>query len=63
MSRQGRAASSWWCWRRGIWLWPLPPLPTMRFVCAWPDRGIDETSVVVDTDVLQRAAGRAEPLW
>lgn len=50
-------------WRRGIWLWPLPPLPTMRVVCAWPDRGIEETSVVVSTKGLHAAAARARPVW
>lgn len=50
-------------WRRGIWLWPLPPLPTMRVVCAWPDRGIDETSVEVPVAALHEAAARATPVW
>ncbi len=63
MDGMGKAASSWWCWRRGIWLWPLPPLPTLRFVCAWPDRGIRETSVEIGTELLHRASARATPLW
>ncbi|MEH3076451.1 MAG: hypothetical protein PGN11_07175 [Quadrisphaera sp.] len=63
MDGAGRPQTSYGCWRRGIWLWPLPPLPTMRVVCAWPDRGIEETSVVVSTEGLHAAAARARPVW
>lgn len=63
MDGVGKPQTTYGCWRRGIWLWPLPPLPTMRVVCAWPDRGIAETSVEVPTAGLHEAAARARPVW
>ncbi|PWJ53651.1 hypothetical protein SAMN06264364_11154 [Quadrisphaera granulorum] len=63
MDGVGMPVHGWGCWQRGIWLWPLPPLPTMRLVCAWPDRGIVETSVEVSTEGLHAAADRARPVW
>lgn len=59
-SRPSAVADS---WRRDMWLWPLPPPGDLLVVCAWPDRGIAETSTIIDSDLLLEAAGRAEPLW
>jgi hypothetical protein len=50
-------------WSRDVWLWPLPPPGPLRLVCAWPDRGIPETSTTVDAGPLRQAAAQAEPLW
>jgi hypothetical protein len=50
-------------WSRDVWLWPLPPPGPLRLVCAWPDRGIPETSTTVDAEPLRQAAAQAEPLW
>lgn len=50
-------------WSRDVWLWPLAPPGPLRFVCAWPDRGIDETSTTVDAGPLRQAADAATPYW
>jgi hypothetical protein len=50
-------------WSRDVWLWPLPPPGPLRMVCAWPDRGILETSTTVDAGPIRRAADQAVPLW
>jgi hypothetical protein len=50
-------------WSRDVWLWPLPPPGPLRLVCAWPDRGITETSTTVDAVPLRQAASEAMPLW
>lgn len=50
-------------WRQGFWLWPLPPPGPLTWVASWEERGIAETSVVVDASVLLEAAAEAEKLW
>ena len=50
-------------WARDICLWPLPPPGPLRLVCAWPDRGIPETSTTIDAGPLRDAAARARPEW
>lgn len=59
----GRSGIEYSTWSRGIWLWPVPPPGVLRFVCAWPDRGIVETSVLVDSAALREAAESAQPTW
>lgn len=46
-----------------LFLSPLPPPGDLRFVCAWPVRGIPESTVVVPAEQILRAAGRAQELW
>jgi hypothetical protein len=46
----------------GMWLWPLPPAGPLRFACAWPDEGIEETSAELDAPIRE-AAARAIELW
>lgn len=48
-------------WQRDLWLWPLPPAGPLTVVCAWPDRGIAETTVELDGDEIAGAAARARP--
>lgn len=46
-----------------LFLSPLPPPGDLRFVCAWPQKAIPETTVVVPTDTMRQAAARVEELW
>jgi hypothetical protein len=50
-------------WRQEMWLWPLPPPGPVTFAFAWPDQGIEETTVDVDGQVFRDAATEAEQLW
>jgi hypothetical protein len=44
------------------WLWPLPPDGPLRFACAWPDEGIEETTAELEAPIRE-AAARAVELW
>jgi hypothetical protein len=44
------------------WLWPLPPDGPLRFACAWPDEGVEETTAELEAPIRE-AAGRAVELW
>jgi hypothetical protein len=46
----------------GYWLWPLPPDGPLRFACAWPDEGIEETTAELEAPIRE-AAARAVELW
>ena len=46
----------------GFWLWPLPPAGPLRFACAWPDEGIEETTAELEAPIHE-AAARAIELW
>ena len=46
-----------------LWLRPLPPLPSMDIVCAWPALGLDETRHTIDTTAIHRAAADAHWFW
>lgn len=46
-----------------LFLSPLPPPGELRSVCAWPARGIPETTTVVPAEDILRAAERAQELW
>lgn len=59
----GRPTSWGGTWSRDVWLWPLPPPGELQVVCAWPDRGIAETSTELDADLLRAAAATARPQW
>jgi hypothetical protein len=63
MTPLARAAVYGGTWSREVWLWPIPPAGTMTAVCAWPDRGIEETRTVLDATELHAAAASARSLW
>lgn len=50
-------------WSMKQWLWPLPPPDETHVHVAWPQYGIDETSVTIDTSGFASAAASAEELW
>ena len=50
-----------WSW--DAWLWPLPPAGPVEIYCRWDERGIAETSTVVDLTPVVEAAADAEELW
>ena len=50
-------------WSMKQWLWPLPPPNTLVVHAAWPEYGIDETSVAIDTSEFAAAAARSEDIW
>ena len=46
-----------------VGVWPLPPPGPVSFVCELPARGIPESRVEVDAQLILDAAGRAIRLW
>jgi hypothetical protein len=50
-------------WSHSLWLWPLPPPGPLTFALRWPQMGLDEVLVEVDSAALREAAGRAVELW
>lgn len=60
---QGRPAVFMDTWSREFWIWPMPPLPTLRVGVEWPARGIPETVTALDTAPLLEASRRARPVW
>ncbi len=50
-------------WEGEYWLWPLPPQGGLVVGVRWPDRGIQESSVVVDPAPLLQAAATSAPVW
>jgi hypothetical protein len=46
-------------WHQGFWMWPLPPISPLSFVCEWPAAGIPLTRVEIDSQPLRDAAGRS----
>lgn len=46
-----------------IYLTPLPPPGTIKLVCAWPQRDVRETTILVDAEPLLAAAARSRELW
>jgi hypothetical protein len=59
----GRPAEFAGTWSRDLWLWPLPPAGILRCVCLWPDRDIEETSTIIETEPIREAASRARNSW
>lgn len=62
LSNHGSSASG-RRWTGRMWLWPLPPPGPLTFAFAWPEQGIDETTVDIDAAPLRAAAARARELW
>ena len=50
-------------WQGDYWLWPLPGEGSMVVGCSWPDRGIGESLVAIDTASLRAAAEKCGPVW
>ena len=50
-------------WLGDYWLWPLPDAGDLLVGVRWPDRGIEETLVRVDTSPLLAAAATSRPVW
>jgi len=50
-------------WHQGFWMWPLPPVGPLAFVCEWPAAGISLTRVEVDSQPLRDAAARSRELF
>lgn len=46
-----------------FWLWPLPPLGPLLFVCEWPVAGIPLTESELDAAAILDAAGRARTIF
>jgi hypothetical protein len=46
-----------------VYLWPLPPEGPLTFAFAWPEDGLEEVTVEVDSAPLRAAAARAVELW
>jgi hypothetical protein len=50
-------------WQQGFWMWPLPPLGPLTFVCEWPAAQIAQARVKIDSAALCDAAARARELF
>jgi hypothetical protein len=50
-------------WHGRLWLWPLPPEGPLTFAFAWPEEGVEEVTVEVDSAPIRAAAARAVELW
>lgn len=50
-------------WHHDFWVWPLPPVGPVSFVCEWPAAEIEFTRVDVDGQLLVDAAGRAREMF
>ena len=50
-------------WVGDYWLWPLPDPGDMVVGVRWPDRAIEESLVLVDTQPLLAAAATSRPVW
>ena len=50
-------------WEVDVWVYGLPPPGPLAFVVEWPARGIPESRVEIDADLVLEAARRAVPIW
>ena len=50
-------------WDHAFFITALPPPGTMRFVVEWPQEGVAETSIEVDTEDVLDAAASITALW
>ncbi len=58
-----RASSTSLMWTGEYWLHPLPVPGPLVLGCRWPDRGIPETLVEIDTAPLLSAAATSSAVW
>lgn len=49
--------------RHMYWLWPLPPIGPLEFVCRWPAAGIPLTRSELDSGAIIEAASRARVIF
>jgi len=47
----------------GFWCAPLPPPGRMSFVCQWPARGLEESTLQLEAQLVLDAAARAIAIW
>lgn len=59
----GSGAGGHLLWDQQLWLWPLPALGPLEFVCEWPAFGIELTRRPVDLEAIRNAARSASRLW
>jgi hypothetical protein len=50
-------------WRFGYWVWPLPPVGPLAFVCEWPAASIPLTRHEIDAELVLAAAARAQEIF
>lgn len=50
-------------WRQGFWVWPLPPVGSLDFVCEWPAAEIPLTRTEFDAAPIVAAARRAQAVF
>ncbi len=49
--------------QHSYWLWPLPPLGPLEFVCSWPAAEIPLTRSELDSGAIVEAASRAQTIF
>jgi len=47
----------------GLWLWPLPPVPSLKLEVTWQEFGIDTVAIDLNTEAIVASAGKAVALW
>ncbi len=50
-------------WRLGYWVWPLPPVGPLAFVCEWPAASIPLTRHAIDAQLVLDASARAQTIF
>lgn len=63
LANTGGGVSSFTIGQASLWLWPLPPGPSIDLVFAWPSMDIEEHEVSVDTSEWAGLAANAVELW
>jgi len=48
---------------RSYWVWPLPPAGPVTFACRWAARGIAESRIEVDGQLIRDTAEHSIQLW
>lgn len=50
-------------WRLGYWVWPLPPMGPLAFVCEWPAASIPLTRQEIDAQLVLDASARTQEIF
>jgi hypothetical protein len=50
-------------WNGRMWLWPLPPRGPLTFAFIWPDHGVEEAVLQLNSEPIRAGAERAVELW